>query len=218
MEAMPGILGKKLGMTQIFNAEGVVEPVTVIEAGPCLVVQRKSVERDGYDAVQVGLVEERPARGVSQPMVGHFQKAGVAPMRRLMEFRVASDNELAAGDQVKVDIFAESDYVDVTGTSKGKGFQGVVKRHGFGGGRATHGSMFHRAPGSIGQSSYPSRVFPGMRLPGRTGGKRVTRKNLQIVKIDAERNLLYVRGSVPGPNNGYVAVQRAKRGSSGVLS
>jgi large subunit ribosomal protein L3 len=212
MEAMPGILGKKLGMTQIFNDGGLAEPVTVIEAGPCLVVQRKEVAKDGYDAIQIGLVEERPARRVSQPMVGHFQKAGVAPMRRLMEFRVESDNELAAGDQVKVDIFAADEYVDVTATSKGKGFQGVIKRHGFGGGRATHGSMFHRAPGSIGQASDPSRVFPGTRLPGRTGGKRVTRKNLQIVKVDAERNLLYVRGSVPGPNNGYVAVRRAKRG------
>ncbi len=209
---MPGILGKKLGMTQIFNDGGLVEPVTVIEAGPCLVVQRKEVAKDGYDAIQIGLVEERPARRVSQPMVGHFQKAGVAPMRRLMEFRIESDNELAAGDQVKVDIFAADEYVDVTATSKGKGFQGVIKRHGFGGGRATHGSMFHRAPGSIGQASDPSRVFPGTRLPGRTGGKRVTRKNLQIVKVDAEKNLLYVRGAVPGPNNGYVAVRRAKRG------
>ena len=133
-------------------------------------------------------------------------------MRRLMEFRVTSDDELKAGDQLKVDIFAAEDYVDVIGTSKGKGFQGVIKRHGFGGGRATHGSMFHRAPGSIGQASDPSRVFPGTRLPGRTGGKRITGKNLQVVKVDAEKNLLYVKGSVPGPNNGYVAVRRAKRG------
>jgi large subunit ribosomal protein L3 len=209
---MPGILGKKLGMTQIFNDGGMVEPVTVIAAGPCLVVQRKQVDTDGYNAVQIGLVEERPVRRVSQPMTGHFQKAGVAPMRRLAEFKVDEQSELAAGDQIKVDIFAEDDYVDVTGTSKGKGFQGVIKRHGFGGGRATHGSMFHRAPGSIGQASDPSRVFPGTRLPGRTGGKRVTRKNLQVVKVDAENNLLYVRGPVPGPDNGYVAVRRAKRG------
>ena len=209
---MPGILGKKLGMTQIFNDNGLVEPVTVIEAGPCLVVQRKQAKKDGYDAVQIGLVEEKPARRVPQPMVGHFQKAGVAPMRRLTEFRVESENELAPGDQVKVDIFAADEYVDVTGTSKGKGFQGVIKRHGFSGGRATHGSMFHRAPGSIGQASDPSRVFPGTRLPGRTGGQRITRKNLQIVKVDAEKNLLYVRGPVPGPENGYVAVRRAKRG------
>ena len=209
---MPGILGKKLGMTQIFNDGGLVEPVTVIEAGPCLVVQRKTGEREGYDAIQVGLVEERPMRKVSQPMSGHFQKAGVAPMRRLMEFPVAADDEVKAGDQVKVDIFAADEHVDVIGTSKGKGFQGVIKRHGFGGGRATHGSMFHRAPGSIGQASYPSRVFPGTRLPGRTGGKRITGKNLQVVKVDAENNLLYVRGPVPGPKNGYVAIRRAKRG------
>ena len=147
---MPGILGRKLGMTQIFNDDGVVQPVTVIQAGPCLVVQRKTGEREGYDAIQVGLVEERPMRKVSQPMSGHFQKAGVAPMRRLTEFRVAADDEVKAGDQLKVDIFAADEYVDVIGTSKGKGFQGVIKRHGFSGGNATHGSMFHRAPGSIG--------------------------------------------------------------------
>ena len=209
---MPGILGKKLGMTQIFSDDGVVHPVTVIEAGPCLVVQRKTEGSDGYEAIQLGLVEERPMRKVSQPMSGHFKKAGVAPMRRLVEFPVAAEDEVKAGDQVKVDIFAADEYVDVIGTSKGKGFQGVIKRHGFGGGRATHGSMFHRAPGSIGQASYPSRVFPGTRLPGRTGGRRITGKNLQVVKVDAENNLLYLKGSVPGPNNGYVAVQRAKRG------
>jgi len=209
---MPGILGRKLGMTQIFSDDGVVHPVTVIQAGPCLVVQRKTGGREGYDAIQVGLVEERPMRKVSQPMSGHFQKAGVAPMRRLMEFPVAADDEVKAGDQLKVDIFAADEYVDVIGTSKGKGFQGVIKRHGFGGGKATHGSMFHRAPGSIGQASYPSRVFPGTRLPGRMGARRITGKNLQVVKVDAENNLLYIRGSVPGPNNGYVAVRRAKRG------
>lgn len=209
---MPGILGRKLGMTQIFNDDGDVHPVTVIEAGPCLVVQRKVAGRDGYEAVQVGLVEERPLRRVSRPMSGHFQKANVAPMRRLEEFAVGPDDELKAGDQIKVDIFEVDDYVDVAGASKGKGFQGVIRRHGFGGGRATHGSMFHRAPGSIGQASDPSRVFPGTRLPGRTGGGRITAKNLRVVKIDAEKNLLYVRGSVPGPNNGYVSVRRAKRG------
>ena len=209
---MSGILGKKLGMTQIFSEEGVVHPVTVIQAGSCLVVQRKTEKKEGYDAIQIGLVEERPMRKVSQPMSGHFQKAGVAPMRRLMEFSVEAESEVKAGDQLKVDIFEADEYVDVVGTGKGKGFQGVIKRHGFSGGRATHGSMFHRAPGSIGQASYPARVFPGTRLPGRTGGKRITGKNLKVVKVDPEKNLLYVRGSVPGPNNGYVAVQRAKRG------
>ena len=213
---MPGILGKKLGMTQIFNDDGVVQPVTVIEAGPCLVVQRKTTDGEGYESVQVGLVETRPMRKVPQPLGGHFKKAGVAPMRQLAEFRVAAEDELKAGDQIKVDIFATDDYVDVVGTSKGKGFQGVIKRHGFGGGRATHGSMFHRAPGSIGQASDPSRVFPGTRLPGRTGGGRVTAKNLRVVKVDADKNLLYVRGAVPGPNNGYVTIRPAKRGASGV--
>lgn len=209
---MSGILGKKLGMTQIFSDDGIVHPVTVIQAGPCLVVQRKTTNTDGYDAIQIGLVEDRPMRKVPQPMSGHFKKAGVAPMRRLMEFPVAAEDEVKAGDQVKVDIFAADEYVDVVGTSKGKGFQGVIKRHGFGGGRATHGSMFHRAPGSIGQASDPSRVFPGTRLPGRTGAKRITGKNLQVVKVDAENNLLYLKGSVPGPSNGYVAVRPAKRG------
>lgn len=209
---MPGILGKKLGMTQIFSEEGVVHPVTVIEAGPCLVVQRKDQETDGYEAVQIGLVEERGPRRTTQPMSGHFKKAGVAPTRRLMEFRVDSEVELKTGDQLKVDIFEVDQFVDVIATSKGKGFQGVIKRHGFSGGRATHGSMFHRAPGSIGQASDPSRVFPGTRLPGQTGNKRITTKNLKIVKIDADKNLMYIRGSVPGPNNGYVAIRHAKRG------
>jgi large subunit ribosomal protein L3 len=209
---MQGILGKKLGMTQIFTEDGGAIPVTVIQAGPCLVVQRKTVEKDGYEAVQLGLVEERPARRVSSPQQGHFGKAGVSPMRRLEEFRIGVDEEWKNGDQVKADLFAVDDYVDVVGTSKGKGFQGVIKRHGFSGGRATHGSMFHRAPGSIGQASDPSRVFPGTRLPGQTGNTRITTKNLLVVKVDEERNLLFVRGSVPGPNNGYVAVRRAKRG------
>jgi large subunit ribosomal protein L3 len=158
------------------------------------------------------LVEERPARGVSKPMQGHFNKAGVSPMKRVVEFSVAPDEEWEAGDQVKASIFNEEEYVDVIGDSKGKGFQGVMKRHGFGGGRATHGSMFHRAPGSIGQASDPSRVFPGVKLPGRMGGKRVTVKNLRVVKVDEEKNLLYLRGSVPGPRNGYLHIRRAKKG------
>ena len=209
---MPGILGKKLGMTQIFAEDGIAHPVTVIEAGPCLVVQRKSTDKDGYEAIQVGLVEDRPYKRVNQAQTGHFKKGGVSPVRQLTEFRVDAESELKEGDQIKADIFAVDDYIDVVGKGKGKGFQGVMKRHGFGGGRATHGSMFHRAPGSIGQASDPSRVFPGTRLPGRMGGKRVTAKNLQIVKLDADKNLLYVKGSVPGPNNSYVAIRRAKRG------
>ena len=209
---MEGILGRKLGMTQIFEEDGTAVPVTVVQAGPCLVVQRKTTDADGYEAVQVGLVEERAPRKVPKPLAGHFAKAGVAATYRLAEFRIAADDEAKPGDQVKAGIFQVDDYVDIVGTSKGKGFQGVVKRHGFGGGRATHGSMFHRAPGSIGQSAFPSRVFPGLRLPGQMGAKRVTVKNLKVVKVDEENNLLYIKGAVPGPRRGYLQIRRAKKG------
>jgi large subunit ribosomal protein L3 len=208
---MEGILGRKVGMTQIYVADGTAIPVTVIKAGPCLVVQRKTAGTDGYEAVQIGLVEEKPAKP-NQPRAGHFKKAGVAPVRKLEELRLDSGEDLKAGDEVKASMFNEQDYVDVVGTSKGKGFQGVMKRHNFAGGRGSHGSMFHRAPGSIGSSAYPSRVFKGMRMTGRMGGERVTTKNLQIVKIDAEQHLIYVRGAVPGPRSGYVTIRRAKRG------
>jgi len=209
---MSGILGKKIGMTQIFQDDGRIVPVTVVQAGPCFVVQRKTTDTDGYDAIQVGLVEDRPARKVTQPMAGHFKKADVTPMRRLVEFRVDAEDEVKAGDKIAADRFEVDDYVDVTATGKGKGFQGVIKRHGFGGGRATHGSMFHRAPGSVGQASYPARVFPGIRLPGQMGAKRVTAKNLQVVKVDAEQNLIYLRGSVPGPRHSFLSISPAKRG------
>ncbi len=209
---MEGLLGKKVGMTQIFMEDGAAVPVTVIQAGPCLVVQRKAADKDGYDAVQLGLVEESAPKHVNQPTYGHFKAHGVTPTRRLNEFEIDADAELSPGDEVKCSLFSVDDYVDVIGTSKGKGFQGVIKRHGFGGGRATHGSMFHRAPGSIGQASDPSRVFPGTKMPGQTGNKRVTVKNLRVVKIDEERNLLFVRGAVPGPKQGYLAIRRAKRG------
>jgi large subunit ribosomal protein L3 len=211
---MEGILGRKVGMTQIYAANGAVVPVTVVKAGPCLVVQRKTAAADGYEAVQLGLVEERPAKvaRIGKPLAGHFAKAGVAPMRRVMEFGLGEGEEVKAGDEVKATIFNEREYVDVVATSKGKGFQGVVKRHGFRGGRATHGSMFHRAPGSIGASAFPSRVFPGMRAGGRMGGERVTVKNLQVIKVDADQNLIYLRGAVPGPKNGYLAIKHAKRG------
>jgi large subunit ribosomal protein L3 len=212
MEGLNGLIGKKLGITQIFATDGTAIPVTIVQAGPCLVTQRKTRAIDGYEAVQLGFVEERPARGVSKAMRGHFKKAEVAPVKRLQEFLVAADNAAQPGDQIKVAIFAVNEYVDVVGTSKGKGFQGVMKRHNFRGGRASHGSMFHRAPGSIGSSSFPSRVFPGMRMAGRMGGERVTVKNLLIVKVDEEKHLLYIRGAVPGPPNSYVAIQRAKRG------
>ena len=209
---MEGILGKKLGMTQIFGDGGTVVPVTVLEVGPCLVVQRKTAATDGYEAVQIGLVEKSSPRKVTQPMKGHFAKAGVAPTRRLREFPVEAGSELKAGDEIKATIFNAGEFVDIVGTGKGKGFQGVVKRHGFRGGRATHGSMFHRAPGSIGASSFPSRVYPGMRAAGRMGGKQVTSKNLRVVQVDEERNLILVRGAVPGATGSYVAIRRAKKG------
>ena len=210
---MQGILGKKLGMTQVYKEDGTAVPVTVLKAGPCLVVQRKTEETDGYHAVQIGLVEDSAPNKVTKPAKGHFEKAGVAPMRKLAEFPIEADAEgVEPGDQIKASIFEEDEYVDVIGTSRGKGFQGVIKRHGFGGGRATHGSMFHRAPGSIGQSAYPSRVFPGVRLPGQMGAERVAVKNLKVVKVDDENNLLYIRGAVPGAKNAYVAIRRAKRG------
>ena len=209
---MNGLLGKKVGMTQIFTEDGLAVPVTIVAAGPCLVVQRKTTVKDGYEAVQLGLVEGRAPRRVPQPQVGHFALAKVAPMRKLEEFEVGAEEELKPGDQILSSIFGVDDYVDVRGKSKGKGFQGVIKRHGFGGGKATHGSMFHRAPGSIGQASDPARVFPGVRLPGQMGAKMITTKNLRIVKIDDGEGLLYIRGAVPGPNNGYVSIRKAKRG------
>ena len=206
----PGILGKKIGMTQIFDDEGQVVPVTVLQAGPCVVVQRKTADRDGYDAVQVGLVDFLRDSLVNKPARGHFQKAGVEPVRRLREFRVEADAGLQAGDRILADEFRPRERVDVIGLSKGKGFQGVVKRHGFRGGRATHGSMFHRAPGSIGQSAYPARVFKGVRLPGRMGGDRVTVRGLEIVAVRPDDNLILVRGAVPGAKGGHVAIRRTR--------
>lgn len=203
-----GILGRKVGMTQLFAADGSVVPVTVVEAGPCVVIQRKSADRDGYEAVQVGLVEKVHANRVSQPMKGHFAKAGVAPVRKVAEFRVEPATEAKAGDSVTVSIFVEGDHVDVVGVSKGKGFAGVIKRHHFGGGRATHGSMFHRAPGSIGSSAFPSRVFKGMRMTGRMGGDRVTVKNLSVARVDAENNLIYLRGAVPGGKGSILRIRK----------
>jgi large subunit ribosomal protein L3 len=204
-----GIIGRKVGMSQVFGADGVVTPVTVLKAGPCVVVQGKTVDRDGYESVQIGLVEERPARA-NKPTQGHFKKAGVPPTRVLREVGVTPGGEsLKAGDQVLVSVFTDGDVVDVIGTSKGHGFQGVVKRHHFRGGAATHGSMFHRAPGSIGASSYPSRVIKGMRAAGHMGVDRVTTRNLRVVKVDADNHLLLVRGSVPGARGGYVVIRKA---------
>jgi len=205
-----GILGKKVGMTQIFDDEGRVVPVTVVEAGPCVVVQRRSVDTDGYEAVQIGLVEATPRRNAPKPIEGHFAKAGVPPTRYVAEVPVDSDDEVKAGDAVLADIFAEQDTVHVIGRSKGRGFQGVIKRHGFGGGKASHGTGWHRRPGSIGQSADPSRVFPGMGGPGHMGDRRVTIKNAQVVKVDADRNLLFLKGGVPGARNSYIRIVKAQ--------
>ncbi|MEO8218998.1 MAG: 50S ribosomal protein L3 [Acidobacteriota bacterium] len=208
-----GLIGKKVGMTQVFAEDGVLVPVTVVQAGPCLVVQKKTSEKDGYDAVQLGLVEKFSSRRLTEPMRGHFEKASVQPMRTLVEMDY--EGEANVGDRVLVDIFKAGDTVDVVGKSKGKGFQGVMKRHHFGGGRASHGSMFHRAPGSIGASAFPSRVMKGMRMGGRMGGDQVTVKNLRVAKIDPENNLIYIRGAVPGGRNALVVLRLARNGSRG---
>ncbi len=205
-----GILGKKIGMTQIFDDDGRAIPVTVVEAGPCVIVQRKSEEADGYEAVQIGLVESSPRRHAPKPIVGHFSAAGVPPTRYVAEVPVDSDDEAKPGDAVLADIFSEDEKVQVVGRSKGRGFQGVIKRHGFHGGRASHGSMFHRAPGSIGRSAWPSRVFPGQKMPGQTGNKRSTIKNARIVKVDTERNLLFLKGGVPGARNSYIRIVKVR--------
>ncbi|MDA1093764.1 MAG: 50S ribosomal protein L3 [Acidobacteria bacterium] len=207
-----GILGRKIGMTQVFGDDGVVTPVTVIKAGPCVVVQRKTVGRDGYEAVQLGLVEDGPAKA-NKPTAGHHKKAKVPPTRLRREFSLSDGGETPAeGEQVTAALFADGDRVHVTGISRGLGFQGVMKRHGFAGGRATHGSMFHRAPGSIGASSYPSRVTKGMRGPGRMGGDRVTVRNLHVVQVNTAEHVLVVKGAVPGAPGGYVMVRKAITG------
>lgn len=200
-------------MTQVFAEDGSIVPVTVIQAGPCLVVQKKTSDRDGYDAVQVGLVEKVSNRRLTESMKGHFEKANVPPTRTIAEF--SYEGEANVGDRIQVDIFKAGDAIDIVGKSKGKGFQGVVKRHGFAGGRASHGSMFHRAPGSIGASAFPSRVMKGMRMGGRMGGDQVTVKNLRVAKVDSENNLIYVRGAVPGGRNGLVVIRFSKNGKAG---
>jgi large subunit ribosomal protein L3 len=208
----PGILGKKIGMTQMFRPDGQAVPVTLLKAGPCMVVQRKTPTTDGYDAVQLGLVEFIKPQRINKPTAGRLKKAGVDGAKFMREFPLgAGSDDLKAGDKVLVDQFKPKDKVDVIGISKGRGFAGLVKRHHFRGGEATHGSMFHRAPGSIGASSYPSRVLPGMRMAGQMGNARVTVKNLEVIDVDAEDNVLVVKGAVPGPNGGYVVVRRSNR-------
>jgi len=203
-----GLIGIKIGMSQSFDAAGNVIPVTVIKAGPCTVIQKKTKDKDGYAAVQVGLMEEKGVKKPLKPQAGHFRKAGIPPVRLLREFRFDGQAELKEGDLFLVDIFAAGEKVLVTGTTKGKGFQGVVKRHGFAGGDAAHGSMFHRAPGSIGASSYPSRVVKGMRMGGHMGHDRVTVRDMVVVQVDKDNNLLLVRGAVPGPRGGVVLITK----------
>jgi len=213
-----GIIGKKIGMTQVFDENGEVHPITVLQAGPCVVTQRKTATRDGYDAAQLGLVEFVKASKVTKPQAGHFAKSNVPPVKIVREFPVEvadpnaegeAGNTVKAGDRVLVDIFADDKFVDIAGTSKGRGFSGVVRRHGFGGGPKSHGHMF-QVQGSIGASSFPSRVFPGQRMPGHFGDERVTVRNLRIRGIDLEDNLLMVEGAVPGARDGYVFITKAK--------
>jgi large subunit ribosomal protein L3 len=206
---MTGILGKKIGMTSIFNDKGESVPCTVIEAGPCYITQIKTKDIDGYDALQVGF-EEKKERLINKPMAGHFKKAGVAGKRFVHEFKGFDVTKFQLGAELKVDaIFAKGDTVSIAGKSKGRGFQGVVKRHHFGGGFRTHGqSDRERAPGSIGSSSYPSRVFKGMRMAGRMGGERITVKNLKVIQIIPESNILLVSGSIPGHNNSYIEIHK----------
>jgi large subunit ribosomal protein L3 len=204
-----GIIGRKIGMTQLFAEDGSVVPATVIKAGPCVVVQRKTAVTDGYESVQLGLVDGAPAK-VRKPLEGHYKKANVPPTRVRREVKLAdAKSDPKVGDQVLVSMFENGERVDIIGISRGKGFQGVVKRHHFAGGAATHGSMFHRAPGSIGASSFPSRVVKGMRAAGRMGGERVTVRNLKVAKVDADNNLLILRGAVPGAPDGYVIIRKA---------
>lgn len=205
---MSGIIGKKIGMTSIYDVNGKNIPCTVIEAGPCVVTQVKTHETDGYNALQLGFGDQKESR-VNKPSMGHFKKAGTAPKKKLVEFR-DFEGEHNLGDAITVDIFTEGEYVDVAGTSKGKGFQGVVKRHNFRGvGDATHGQHNRmRAPGSIGAASYPARVFKGMRMAGQMGNKRVKVTNLQLMKVFPEKNLLVVKGAIPGPKNSYVTVEK----------
>jgi large subunit ribosomal protein L3 len=199
-------------MTQIFRADGQVVPVTLVKAGPCVVTQRKTPTTDGYDAVQLGLVEFAKAKNITKPMAGHLKKSGADGVRFQREFRLATgDSDLKAGDRILVTEFKPTDKVDVTGVSKGRGFAGFVKRHHFRGGEGSHGSMFHRAPGSIGSSSFPSRVFPGMRMAGHMGDAQVTVRNLEVVQVDSEDNVLMVKGAIPGPNGSYVMVKRSRR-------
>ncbi len=205
-----GLLGRKIGMSQIFEKDGTVIPITLLRAGPCVVVQRKTKEKDGYDAVQIGLVEMKSKKKVNKPLKGHFDKANVPPTKILKEFQLEENATAAPGDKILVSLFQDVEKVNVTGVSKGLGFTGVIKRHHFRGGKASHGSMFHRAPGSIGSSSFPSRVFKGMKMGGREGNKSVTVNNLKVIQIDEEQNMLVVKGCVPGASGSPVIIKKSK--------
>src|SRR6202453_1078712 len=211
--AVTGIVGKKIGMTQVFDEKGDVHPITVVQAGPCVITQLKTLARDGYEGARIGLVEFVKNKNGTKPQAGHFRKAEAPPVKVIKEVALEADAEGAqttkAGDRVLVDIFSEAKFVDVIGTSKGRGFAGVVRRHGFGGGPKSHGHMF-QVQGSIGASSFPSRVFPGQRMPGHMGHAQITVRNLRIRGIDLEDNLLMVEGAVPGPRDGFVLISKAK--------
>lgn len=209
---MKGIIGKKIGMTQIFTEEGNIIPVTVVEAGPIYVTQVKTEENDGYKAIQVAY-EDKKSKRVNKPMKGHFEKAGVAPKKHIREFRVEDTNAYSLGQEIKVDIFEVGEKIDVVGTSKGKGTQGPIKRHNQGRGPMSHGSKYHRGVGSLGASSYPSRVFKGQTMAGRMGNERVTIQNLEVVRVDSERNLLLIKGAIPGPKGGIVTIKEAVKDS-----
>lgn len=206
------ILGRKIGMTQIFDDKGKVIPVTVIEAGPCVVIQKKTVENDGYSAVQVGFVDVKEKK-LNKPLKGHFEKHGVKPKKYIKELRLKDADKYEVGQEIRVDIFKDGERVDVIGTSKGKGFQGVIKRFGAKRGPMSHGSMYHRRVGSMGPNTNPGRTFPGKKMPGRTGGERVTVQNLQVVKVDYDRNLLLVKGSVPGVANSLLIIKDTTKNS-----
>jgi large subunit ribosomal protein L3 len=206
---MVGLIGRKVGMTQVFDETGRLVPVTVIQVQPNVVVGHRTPEKDGYSAVILGAEEAKPQR-LTKPVRGQYEKAGVAPQQKLIEI-ADFEQECAVGDTLSVDLFADAGFVDVIGTSKGKGYQGVMKRHGFGGGRKTHGSKFHRANGSTGMAAWPSRVIKGTKMPGRMGGVRSTVQNLRVVRVDAEKQMLLVGGAVPGARNGYVLVSTAKK-------
>ncbi|MDR7857627.1 50S ribosomal protein L3 [Tissierella sp.] len=203
---MKNMIGRKIGMTQIFKEDGSVVPVTVVEAGPLVVVQKKTVEIDGYNAIQVGFANIKEQR-INKPLKGHFNKGNIEYKKYLMEFKVENPDEYQIGQEIKADVFAEADMVDVTGVSKGKGTAGVIKRHGFGRGRMSHGSKFHRRPGGLSAGTYPGRVFKGHRMAGRMGNEKVTIQNLEVVRVDVEKNLILIKGAIPGPKKGIVTIK-----------